>query len=55
MSELLFKNFANNSLDDSIQAANREVEFYINRQQTSLNRNIDPYKWWQGSKQMLPG
>ncbi|CAG8770113.1 22637_t:CDS:2, partial [Racocetra persica] len=49
------KIFANNNLDELTQAANKELECYINRPQTSLNRNIDPYKWWQGSKQMLPG
>ncbi|KAF0445386.1 hypothetical protein F8M41_003225 [Gigaspora margarita] len=42
-------------LDKSTQAANKELECYINRQQSSLDGDINPYEWWQGSKQMLPG
>ncbi|RIB09692.1 hypothetical protein C2G38_2044104 [Gigaspora rosea] len=42
-------------LDKSTQAANKELECYINRPQSSLDGDINPYKWWQGSKQMLPG
>ncbi|RIB09687.1 hypothetical protein C2G38_249130 [Gigaspora rosea] len=42
-------------LDKSTQAANKELECYINRPQSSLDSDINPYEWWQGSKQMLPG
>ncbi|CAG8826261.1 21033_t:CDS:2, partial [Gigaspora margarita] len=42
-------------ISTSIQAANKELECYINRPQSSLDGDINPYKWWQGSKQMLPG
>ncbi|RIB09689.1 hypothetical protein C2G38_2208082 [Gigaspora rosea] len=42
-------------LDKSTQAAYKELECYINRPQSSLDDDINPYEWWQGSKQMLPG
>ncbi|CAG8804903.1 13821_t:CDS:2, partial [Gigaspora rosea] len=44
-----------NNLDKSLQAANKELECYINRPQPFLDGDISPYEWWQGSKQMLPG
>ncbi|CAG8569894.1 7269_t:CDS:2 [Cetraspora pellucida] len=43
------------NLDKSMQAANEELKCYINRPQLLLDNDIDPYEWWQGSKQMLPG
>ncbi|CAG8761336.1 11822_t:CDS:2 [Gigaspora margarita] len=49
------KNIFSDNLDRSVQAANKELECYINRPQLSLDGTIDPYEWWQGSKQMLPG
>ncbi|CAG8828525.1 8844_t:CDS:1, partial [Racocetra persica] len=42
------------NLDKSLQAANEELRCYIYRPQLLLD-NINPYEWWQGSKQMLPG
>ncbi|KAF0425094.1 hypothetical protein F8M41_006400 [Gigaspora margarita] len=50
-----FKNIFSDDLDESIQAANKELECYINRPKSPLDGNINPYEWWQGSKQMLPG
>ncbi|KAF0425096.1 zinc finger bed domain-containing protein 4-like [Gigaspora margarita] len=49
------KNIFSDDLDKSIQAANKELKCYINRPQSSLDGDINPYEWWQGSKQMLPG
>ncbi|CAG8479086.1 754_t:CDS:2 [Scutellospora calospora] len=45
----------NNDLDKSIQEANKELECYHNRPQSSFDEDVVPYEWWQGSKQMLPG
>ncbi|CAG8681991.1 3778_t:CDS:2, partial [Gigaspora margarita] len=50
-----FKNIFSDDLDKSIQASDKELECYINRPQSSLDGDINPYEWWQGSKQMLPG
>ncbi|CAG8710597.1 21805_t:CDS:2 [Gigaspora margarita] len=49
------KNIFSDNLDRSIHAANKEIECYINRPQPFLDGDINPYEWWQGSKQMLPG
>ncbi|CAG8819866.1 33573_t:CDS:2, partial [Racocetra persica] len=42
-------------LDESLQAANKELECYVNRPQLLLDSNVNPYEWWQGSNQILPG
>ncbi|CAG8717351.1 16132_t:CDS:2, partial [Racocetra fulgida] len=47
-------NIFSDNLDKSLQAANEELRCYINRPQLLLD-TINPYEWWQGSKQMLPG
>ncbi|CAG8792746.1 28047_t:CDS:2, partial [Dentiscutata erythropus] len=49
------ENIFSDSMDKSIQAANKELECYTNRPQLSLDGDINPYEWWQGSKKMLPG
>ncbi|CAG8613710.1 15032_t:CDS:2 [Cetraspora pellucida] len=48
-------NIFSDNLDKSMQAANEELKCYINRPQLLLDSDINPYEWWQGSKQMLPG
>ncbi|CAG8617406.1 25658_t:CDS:2 [Racocetra persica] len=40
-------NIFSDNLDKSMQAANEELKCY--------NSDVNPYEWWQGSKQMLPG
>ncbi|CAG8599731.1 10518_t:CDS:2 [Dentiscutata heterogama] len=50
-----FENIFSGNLDKSLQAANKELKCYINRPQSSLDDDINPYEWWKGSKQMLPG
>ncbi|CAG8846189.1 6551_t:CDS:2, partial [Gigaspora margarita] len=49
------KNIFSDDLGKSIQASDNELECYINRPQSSLDGDTNPYEWWQGSKQMLPG
>ncbi|CAG8715957.1 3117_t:CDS:2 [Dentiscutata erythropus] len=50
-----FENIFSGKLNKSLQEANKELECYINRPQSTLDDDINPYEWWQGSKQILPG
>ncbi|RIB04201.1 hypothetical protein C2G38_2223009 [Gigaspora rosea] len=49
------KNICSDNLYKSIDAANNELEYYIKRPPLPLDCNINSYKWWEGSKHMLPG
>ncbi|CAG8474407.1 45725_t:CDS:2 [Gigaspora margarita] len=49
------KNFFSDNLNESIRAANKELEFYITRPTLSLDGNINPYEWWKGRFNKKPG